>query len=152
MPFIVVSSTAHNVWSKLQRLYTNHSCTRVMQLKKNLTLIQRESYLVSEYLYAIKVIVGELIMIDFSISADDITLYALNGFGSNFDDIAVLIWNRESSLTFEELHDILVSHKSYLKCIKASNFITLVTTNSTQHHPMNSKFYCIQCFNNGFSG
>jgi hypothetical protein len=62
-----------------------------MQLKKNLTLIQRESYLVSEYLYAIKVIVGELIMIDFSISADDITLYALNGFGSNFDDIAVLI-------------------------------------------------------------
>jgi hypothetical protein len=47
--------------------------------------------LVSEYLYAIKVIVGELIMIDFSISADDITLYALNGFGSNFDDIAVLI-------------------------------------------------------------
>lgn len=91
MPFIVVSSTAHNVWSKLQRLYTNHSCTRVMQLKKNLTLIQRESYLVSEYLYAIKVIVGELIMIDFSISADDITLYALNGFGSNFDDIAVLI-------------------------------------------------------------
>ena len=70
-------------------------------------------------------------MIDPPISADDITLYALNGLGFEFRDIASLIRNRESSLTFEELHDMLVSHESYLKRIEASNSITLATANNT---------------------
>jgi len=95
-----------------------------MQLKENLTLIQRESRSVSDYLHTIKVIIDELAVIDSPILADDITLYALNGLGSEFRDIAALIQNRESSLTFEELHDMLVSHESYLKRIEASNSIT----------------------------
>ena len=125
MPLIAASSTAHDAWSKLQRLYANNSRTRVIQLKENLTLIQRESRLVSDYLHTIKVIVDELAMIDSPISADDITLYALNGLGFEFRDITALIRNHESSLTFEELHDMLVSHESYLKHIEASNSITL---------------------------
>jgi hypothetical protein len=52
-----------------------------MQLKENLTLIQRESRSVSEYLYTIKDVIDELAVIDSPISADDITLYALNGLG-----------------------------------------------------------------------
>ena len=91
-------------------------------------------------------------MIDSPISADDITLYALNGLGSEFRDIAALIRNRESSLTFEELHDMLVSHESYLKHIEASNSITLATANNTQRRPVHSKFHRNQRSNNGFSG
>lgn len=91
-------------------------------------------------------------MIDSPISADDITLYALNGLGSEFRDIAALIRNRESSLTFEELHDMLVSHESYLKRIEASNSITLATANNTQRRPVHSKFHRNQRSNNGFSG
>jgi hypothetical protein len=91
-------------------------------------------------------------VIDSPISADDITLYALNGLGSEFRDIAALIRNRESSLTFEELHDMLVSHESYLKRIEASNSITLATANNTQRRPVHSKFHRNQRSNNGFSG
>ncbi|XP_073260714.1 uncharacterized protein [Populus alba] len=152
MPLIAASSTAHDAWSKLQRLYANRSRSCVMQLKENLTLIQIESRSVLDYLHTIKVIIDELAMIDSPISVDDITLYALNGLGSEFRDIAALIRNRESSLTFEELHDLLVSHESYLKCIEASHFITLATGNNTQRRPVHSKFYRNQRSNNGFSG
>lgn len=78
---IATSTTSHDAWSKLQRLYANRSHTRAMQLKENLTLIQRESRSVSEYLYTIKDVIDELAVIDSPISADDITLYALNGLG-----------------------------------------------------------------------
>jgi hypothetical protein len=66
--------------------------------------------LVSKYLHAIKVIVDKLAMIDFLILADDITFYVLSSLGFDFHDIVTLIWNHESSLTFEELYDMLVSH------------------------------------------
>ena len=91
MPLIAGSTTSHDAWSKLQRLYVNRSRTRVMQLKENLTLIQRESRSVTEYLHTIKVIIDELAVIDSPISADDITLYALNGLGPEFHDIGALI-------------------------------------------------------------
>ncbi|KAF5454099.1 hypothetical protein F2P56_023787 [Juglans regia] len=139
MPLIASSSTAHDAWSKLQRLYANRSRTRVMQLKEELTLIQRESRSVSEYLHAIKALVDELAVIDSLVSADDITLYVLNGLGPEFRDIATPIQARETSLTFEELHDMLVGHENYLKRIEAFNSSLVATANSTQRHPASSK-------------
>lgn len=44
----------------------------------------------------------------------------LNGLGPNFRQIAVPIRARESSLAFEKLHDLLVGHEVYLRCLKVA--------------------------------
>ncbi|XP_042974600.1 uncharacterized protein LOC122306232 [Carya illinoinensis] len=90
-------------------------------VQEELTLIQQDFRLISEYLHAIKVLVDELVMIDSPVSMNDMTLYVLNGLGPKLCDIAATIRARETFLTFEELHDMLVGHKSYLKCIETSN-------------------------------
>ena len=42
--------------------------------------------------------------------------------------------NRETSLIFKELHDVLISHENYLKRIDASNSRLVANVNATQHN------------------
>ena len=94
---------------------TTTSRARIMQLKEDLTLIQQGSHTVFEFHHAIKVIADELSLIDAPISNDDLTLYVLNGLGSEFRDMVAPICTREIALSFVELHDLLIGHEHYLK-------------------------------------
>ncbi|RVW72763.1 Retrovirus-related Pol polyprotein from transposon RE1 [Vitis vinifera] len=106
IPLIATSKTSHQAWTKLTKLYASRSRTRVMQLKEDLTLMQRGNRSITEYLHSVKTIADELALIDALLSQDDITLYVLHGLGSDFRDIVAPIRARESSLSFEELHDL----------------------------------------------
>ncbi|XP_038970557.1 uncharacterized protein LOC120104097 [Phoenix dactylifera] len=131
IPLIATSKTSQDAWSKLTKLYTSHSYTRVMQLKEELTLIQHGSRNVTEILQTIKALIDELALIDAPLSDDDITLYVLNGLGTEYQNIAAPIRARESSPSFEELHNLLVGIESYLKRLEASSQALVVTANST---------------------
>ncbi|XP_042983293.1 uncharacterized protein LOC122312696 [Carya illinoinensis] len=72
----------------------------VLQLKEDLTLIQSGSRSVNDFLQFVKVIADEITVINAPLSADDITLYVLNGFGSDFKDIVSPIRAREKSFQF----------------------------------------------------
>lgn len=86
-----------------------------MQLKEELTLIQCRNHSIFDYLHAMKALVDEIAIIDYHISDDDLTLYVVNGLDSDFREIAGPIRVRETPLEFEELHDLLASHESYLQ-------------------------------------
>ena len=59
-----------------------------MQLKEELTLIQRGNRPISDYLHAVKALADEIAIIDHPISDDDLTLYVLNGLGPDFRSCA----------------------------------------------------------------
>lgn len=67
-----------------------------------------------------KALADEIALIDHPILEDDQALYVLNGLGPDFCEIAAPIRAKETSLTFEELHDILVGHESYLHCLEVA--------------------------------
>ena len=79
----------------------------------------------------VRTTVDELAMIDTPLSNDDITLYVINGFGTDCKDIIAPIRTRETSLTFEELQDILTPHETYLKRIKATQSQLMAIANNT---------------------
>ncbi|XP_061981498.1 uncharacterized protein LOC133701563 [Populus nigra] len=91
-----------------------------MQLKEELTLIQHGNRPISEYLHTVKSLADEIALINHPISDNDLTLYILHGLGLEFHEIAALIRAREKSLVFEELHDMLVGHESYLRRMEAA--------------------------------
>ncbi|GMY32168.1 Retrovirus-related Pol polyprotein from transposon RE2 [Fagus crenata] len=107
-PLIAIAKTSHGAWTKLNTLYAK------------LTLIQRGNRTIPDYLHAVKALANEIAVIDHPISDDDLTLYVLNGLGADFREIAGPIRARESSLTFEELHDLLVGHEAYLRRLEAA--------------------------------
>jgi len=71
----------------------------------------------------------EIALIDHPISNDDLTLYILHGLGSDFREIAAPIRAREKSLTFEELHDLLVGHDNYLRQLESATHQLVASTN-----------------------
>jgi uncharacterized protein (DUF2132 family) len=90
-PLIATAKTSHEAWKKLKNLYVSRSRTRAMQLKEELTLIQRGNRSITEYLHPVKTLADELAIIDHPVSDDDLTLYVLNGLGPDFREIAALI-------------------------------------------------------------
>ncbi|KAF5445193.1 hypothetical protein F2P56_034260 [Juglans regia] len=91
-----------------------------MQLKEELTLIQCWNRTIPDYLHTVKALADEIALIDHLISDDDLTLYVLNGLGPYFREIAAPIRARETSLVFEKLHDLLMSHESYLRRLESA--------------------------------
>ena len=128
-PFISTAKTSQEAWHKLHTMYASKSRTRALQLKEELTLIKRENKTVQEYLHVVKLLADEIALIDHPISADDLTLYILNGLGSDFHEIAAPIRAREKSLTFEELHDLFVSHEAYLRRLETATQHLVATAN-----------------------
>ncbi|XP_042983160.1 uncharacterized protein LOC122312581 [Carya illinoinensis] len=120
MPLITTAKTSYEAWKKLSTMYTSKSRTRAMQLKEELTLIQHGTRPILEYLHAVKGLADEIALIDHPISDDDLTLYVLNGVGPEFCEIVAPIRARDKSLAFEELHDLLVEHESYLRRMEAA--------------------------------
>lgn len=132
-PLIATTKTSSEAWKKLSTMYASKSRTRAMQLKEELTLVQRGNRSITDYLHVIKGLVDEIALIDHPISDDDTTLYALNGLGPEFRDIAGPIRTREKSLTFEELHDLLVGHENYLRRMETATQQLVATANYTHH-------------------
>jgi hypothetical protein len=90
----------------------------------------------------------ELAIIDHPVSDDDLTLYILNGLGPEFREIAAPIRARDTSLKFEDLHDLLVGHESYLRRLEtqsAANFIPTANYShrqgTGQYKPSNKSFF-----------
>ncbi|KAF5455087.1 hypothetical protein F2P56_024700 [Juglans regia] len=131
-PFISIAKSSQEAWQKLHTMYASKSRTRAMQLKEELTLIKKGNQSVQEYLHTAKSLADEISLIDHPISEDDLTLYILNGLGADFREIAAPIRAREHPLTFEELHDLLVSHDVYLRRLEA-NFQQLVASANYSH-------------------
>jgi hypothetical protein len=133
MPLIATTKTSHEAWKKLSILYASKSRTRAMQLKEELTLIQGGNRSISEYLHTIKSLADEIALIDHPISDDDLTPYVLHGLGPEFREIAAPIRAQEKSLVFEELHDMLVGHESYLRRMEAAAQQLMAAANFTSH-------------------
>ena len=79
-----------------------------------------------------KALADEISIIDHPISDDDLTLYVLNGLGPDFWEIAAPIRARESSFSFEELHDLMVGHDAYLRRLESATQQLVVSVNITK--------------------
>jgi hypothetical protein len=112
-----------------------------MQLKEELTLIQRGNRTITDYLHTVKTLADEIAIIDQPLSDDDLTLHILYGLGADFREIVAPIRAREKSLTFEEFHDLLIGHETYLRRLEAATqqlVIFVNYTNRTKQSPHSS--------------
>ena len=88
---------------------------------------------------AIKTQAYALIRVDTSLNDEEIIFYILNGLGSDYKEISATIYARDSSISFEELHDRLYDYKVYLKRESQSCDTTSFTTNFTNKANSNNK-------------
>ena len=104
-----------DAWDILNKMFASKTRARIMHLKERLTRTSKGFKSVSEYLQAIKAISDELSIIKKPIDDDDLVIHALNGLGSEFKEIVAALRTRENAIAFDELHDILVDHETFLQ-------------------------------------
>jgi len=121
-----------------------------MHIKEELTLIQRGTRSISEYLNIMKSLVDELLVINSPIFINDINLYVFNGIGVDFYDIATTIRARETFFTFEELQSMLISNENHLKYIDNSTSGLTATVNVAQRN-CSLKSFCFAQPSTGYS-
>ncbi|GKV23686.1 hypothetical protein SLEP1_g33388 [Rubroshorea leprosula] len=127
-PYIAAAAAiAQQAWETLARLYANHSRTWVITLKECLQNMRCDGRSIAVYLRDLKVVADELGTIDRPLNNDDLTVYILNGLGPEFREIAASFRARDSSLSFDDLHDRLVAHEESLKRDENRPEITPVT-------------------------
>ncbi|RVW79466.1 hypothetical protein CK203_050052 [Vitis vinifera] len=68
-----------------------------------------------EYMQTTKIIIDDFVLMGYPLSEDEIILHVLNGLGNDFKEINAAIRARDSSVTFEELHDKLQDQETLLK-------------------------------------
>lgn len=86
-----------------------------MQLKDKLSSITCGTKSISKCMQSIKSLLDELAIIGASQDEDNLVLYCLKGLGPGYKVIVRADHARDSIISFEELHDKLVEHKSLLK-------------------------------------
>ena len=131
-PLIATAQTSHDSLDKAKKFICYPIPNSSYVVKGGTHLNPAGTRSITEYLHAVKALADEIAIIDHPISDDDLTLYVLNGLGPNFLEIVAPIRARESSLAFEELHDLLVGHDAYLRRLEAKTQQLVVSANFTK--------------------
>ncbi|CAI9755186.1 unnamed protein product [Fraxinus pennsylvanica] len=67
----------------------------------------------------------------------EIVSHTLNGLSNEYKDLNTAIRTRETAMTFEELHDKLLDHETFLKHEEGKKTAPLITAQYNQHRPNN---------------
>lgn len=115
VPVIRSCKTSAEAWNRLAKLYANPSSSRTMGLAEQLTLINRGSQPVADYLATIRDIANELALIGAPVPNQYLITHTLNGVGTEFKELAASVRARDTVISFDELHDKLVEYEAFLK-------------------------------------
>ena len=86
-PMVSTANTSRDAWIRLAKLYANPSSSRILGLKEQLTVLQRGTQPIDEYLRTIRLLADELALINSAPRNDDLVIYTLNGVGPKFREI-----------------------------------------------------------------
>lgn len=120
IPFIATVKISHDVWSTLANTYAKPSRGCIMQLKSYLNNLVKGTKSITEYMQAVKTTMDALILMNVPVDAEYITLNILNGLDDSYRELSNAIQARETSISFEELHDKLINQEAELATQKNS--------------------------------
>lgn len=129
-PFIASTTTSHEAWTKLIRLYANGSHPHIMSLKDRLSK-PRDSNPLAECLMTIKTTSDELALIDVPILEDNLGLYILNGIGENSRRLLALFVLASPSFLLRGFMTNFFDHEAFLEKEVVQSPYPVISANST---------------------
>ncbi|KAI9185666.1 hypothetical protein LWI28_009391 [Acer negundo] len=111
LPELVGCSTASEVWSTVERIFSSHSGANLMQLKLQLQTLKKGGMTMTEYLTKKKSIFDTLAHIGYLIPEEDRIMYVLSGLGSEYDPFVIPITLMKSCYSMPEITALLLTHE-----------------------------------------
>ena len=115
--------------------------SRTIGLGKQLTLLNRGSQPVIDYLATIRDIVDEPNLLGVPIPNQYLITHTLNGVDPKFKEIVVVVQAWDTMITFDELHNKLVEYEAFLKWeeLCSTGNLGIITVNNAQFSSSNSE-------------
>ncbi|KAE8671053.1 filamin A-interacting protein 1-like [Hibiscus syriacus] len=147
VPLITQSKTSYEAWQVLANTYARPSCGHIKQLKDHLKNITKGSQSITNYMQSIKMWADELATLGKPLNHEDLIEKVLEGLDENYQSIIDFVNGRDSTISFDELHEKLINkelslrNKTSLSRLPASAYLTNVrstpwsTTNRTPRLP-----------------
>uniref|UniRef100_A0A803QN75 Retrotransposon Copia-like N-terminal domain-containing protein n=1 Tax=Cannabis sativa TaxID=3483 RepID=A0A803QN75_CANSA len=112
---VAAHSTSFEVWKSLEQKFSGQSKARLLQLKSQLTNIQKGNMSISDYVDKIKSICDNLAIVGCIVNDQDIELQLLNGLGPEYDSVVSGITSTNESKSLEEIQALLMAHECRLE-------------------------------------
>lgn len=143
------NTTAHDVWTNLEKLFRDNKDTRAMELDTELRNITLGDSSINDYFNRITKLADMLENIDAKVPDRNLVIYAINGLSSKYDSVATVIRHQKPFPTLSEARSMLSVEEQLMKLNDARGVsathadhsssptaLTAQTTNSRgQHQP-----------------
>ncbi|PKU67050.1 Retrovirus-related Pol polyprotein from transposon TNT 1-94 [Dendrobium catenatum] len=115
LPYVISLSTAHDVWTTLERRLQPTNCSRIIQLKNELHHIQMRDQTMRQYLDQIKILVDNITAAGSVVDPEDIVLYILNGLPATYNAFKTAIRTSLQPISLDDLYSLLCSEEINLQ-------------------------------------
>jgi hypothetical protein len=116
LSLVVGQTTAHRVWSTLEKRYTSTSRSNILNLKMELHNIKKESIdSVNSYLQKIKDTRDRLSVVGVQVDNEEILHIVLKGLPYEYHAFCIAICTRNDATSFEDVHVLLTAEEHSLK-------------------------------------
>ncbi|RVW19477.1 Retrovirus-related Pol polyprotein from transposon RE1 [Vitis vinifera] len=115
VPLITQSKTSYEAWQILANTYARPSRGHIKQLKDHLKNITKGSQSITDYMQSIKTWADELAALGKPLDQEDLIEKVLEGLDENYQSIIDAVNGRDSTISFDELHEKLINKELSLR-------------------------------------
>ncbi|KAL5823325.1 hypothetical protein ACOSQ3_021297 [Xanthoceras sorbifolium] len=117
--------TAIEAWSKLERVYSQQSMAKILQLRQQLQSIKKGADSISDFVLKIKNICDALLGAGEVVNEKDLLLNLMSGVGHEYDPVVVLIANQHKTMSLEDTQFMLLMHEQRIEQLNTATQISV---------------------------
>ena len=156
---IIGQSSAFGMWTVLLKRYTSISRSNILNLKKQIHDVKKNTDTVAQYLQRIKESRDKLAAVGTLVDDEDLLHIVLKGLPSEYESFSTAMLTKSEPVSFEELHVLMITQEELLKSSQENskeNSIMAMTANKGPTNPTHFNNSARGGFNNrgrgGFNG
>uniref|UniRef100_A0A2N9GUP3 Uncharacterized protein n=1 Tax=Fagus sylvatica TaxID=28930 RepID=A0A2N9GUP3_FAGSY len=112
---VIGQTSASGIWKILVNRYTSVSRSNIVNLKRELNSIKKNSDSVTDYLHKIKEARNKLVSVGIHIDDEEILHIVLQGLPSEFHSFTSAMLTKNEAVKFEELHTLMKTEEDLLR-------------------------------------
>ncbi|GFP97564.1 hypothetical protein PHJA_001900500 [Phtheirospermum japonicum] len=98
IPLIASATSSSDAWTRLDRIFSKRSQFHIINLKDNLSSIQRGTLPISDFLIQLKTLSDELSTLGSPLSNDDLLIYCTCGLGPAYKEVITALHTRDTPI------------------------------------------------------
>lgn len=123
------TTSSRKAWNVLATTYAKPSRGRIKHVKNQLKNLTKGTLSITYFVYSVKARSDELAVLDAPMDTEDLTERILNGLDDDYKELVRAVQARDDAISFDELHEKLLSFEASLQTQSRSSILRHVTAN-----------------------